>query len=255
MKYTSFDEISNVQISNKEVSLFQKLEFSSLVCSFILVVIWGILTFVHPSASYIPFSDSLSNFPYVDNSFYDLLFFGGGCLGLVWIIFFIFSYMKKRCNFYGKYFNNFLTFRVFWTHIMIIAFSNIVVIVMGNYLGRARPDYYARCGVNTNPNQCKVLGKRELDDELRSFPSFYSATGMSSFLFLSSFLQKVIKRKEMIISCLCLTPVLLACFAGCTGIKWHKHHTDDVVGGFILGALTEQFIWKGSAKRIFTKDN
>ncbi len=255
MGLTTLFETSDSQSDFKEIPLYQKLEFSSLVCSLILVLIWGGLTFVSPSYSYIPFSDSLSSFPYKDSSFYELLYFGIGCLPTVWVIFFIFSLMQSNCIFYQRYFKRFSMFRSIWAHLMAVAVSNIVVIVMGNYLGRARPDFYARCDTNTNPYQCNVLSKRDLDDELRSFPSFYSATGMSSFLFLSSFLLKIIKNKETIISCICLIPLLLACLVGCKSIKNHKNHTDDVVGGLILGALTEIFIWKGSVKKIFVKEN
>ncbi|KAH0787531.1 PAP2 superfamily protein [Histomonas meleagridis] len=124
---------------------------------------------------------------------------------------------------------------------------------MNTFFGRPKPDYFARCGKDVSPSECTILSKTELSDELKSFPSVYSATSVSSFLFLTLFMQKMIKRRPIYINCLCIVPLSLGILTGCLNIRQYKFHTDDVVGGFVIGSLCTLFIFKGSVKHIFPR--
>jgi membrane-associated phospholipid phosphatase len=47
--------------------------------------------------------------------------------------------------------------------------------------------------------------------------------------------------------------LLFAFWIGATRIRARKHHPDDVVGGFFIGAICTIIIFAGSYKRIFRR--
>jgi hypothetical protein len=93
----------------------------------------------------------------------------------------------------------------------------------------------------------------DLNDERKSFPSVPAATAVSSGLFLALFVQKIVLRRPGWVSCVALLFVWFAMWIGTVEIRLFKNHTDDVVAGFVVGAICTAVIWNGSIKRIFRK--
>jgi membrane-associated phospholipid phosphatase len=166
---------------------------------------------------------------------------------LVWLLIIGAFFVRRRLQ---NVLHSFNPWAAIWIQISRVVFSNIVISILNIYVGRVRPDFYRRCGSEATADSCPMLSNADdLNDEWKSFPSVPAATTVSSTLFFALFFQKIVLRRPTWVSCLALLFVAV----GTVEIRLFKYHTDDVVAGFLIGAICTAVIWNGSIKRIFRK--
>ncbi|OHS98424.1 PAP2 superfamily protein [Tritrichomonas foetus] len=228
-------------------SLLFKINANDLLCAIITVLLWAGLSFITPSTMYIPINDPQSSFPYktdlIPSYILDILIFP-----VAWLFLLIFYVISKTSK------NKFRTIHfwtVLWLHIISVSTTNISTTVLNIWVGRVKPDYFARCGPNVHPDQCDILNKKQIAEEKKSFPSSDAAAMMASMTFLSFMLMKMCRQRPSWVTCICLLFIIFALWAGSIQISDHKSHPDDVIAGFVCGFSVCAFIWNSSYKRIF----
>ncbi|XP_064382355.1 phospholipid phosphatase 5-like [Halichondria panicea] len=112
-------------------------------------------------------------------------------------------------------------------------------------VGRPRPDFFYRCfpsGEMTPDLHCN--GDEEvLKEGRKSFPSGHSGWIFACFGFLCLYLGAKLQccrpagRSQGWRLCAMVTPVVAACVVAITRIQDHKHHTEDVIAGGLIGSL------------------
>lgn len=239
-----FDEES------ERIDWLKTVDIPNLVCMVVTIIAFIAANYVPVKQLYVPENDSLSSFPYPGKEKISTIV----CaviviiIGIVMIVvFFLLSWKFKR------YFNQLNPFTAFYTFITVIAVTNVCVNIFKSYVGRPRPDLYARCGINGSINNCPGETKKVAKDEFKSFPSGHSATAMSGLIFIALFVQKCVKTRKLWVTTLCFLFILLAFYIGATRIRDFKHHTDDVLAGFFVGFLFCYIIWWRTYKEIFPK--
>ncbi|OHT17525.1 PAP2 superfamily protein [Tritrichomonas foetus] len=233
-------------------SLLHKIDGNDLLTAIIVILIWIGLSFISPQTLYVPYNDSLSSYPYIDDDLispiiYSIIIFPGS-----WLFISIFYIISKFLNF-GQQdtFRKFHFWTAIWIHLISVVLTVDVIAFLNIFVGRVRPNFYARCGKITDPNECDVLSKYQFDNERKSFPASDPGAIMASMLFLTLLLQKMCLRRPSWVSCLSMIFVAFAFIAGSTCIREYKNHADDVVAGFAIGAIICSTLFYGSHKRIF----
>jgi hypothetical protein len=93
-------------------------------------------------------------------------------------------------------------------------------------------------------DSCLMLSNADdMNDERQSFPSVPAATAVSSELFLAFFFQKIVLRRPGWVTCVPLLFVEITMWIGTVEIRIFKNHTDDVIAGFVIGAICTAVIW------------
>lgn len=227
-------------------------DIPNLICTIVAIVAFVASNFSPLKPLYVPENDSLSDYPYpgkeqISTIICAVIVFA---TGIVLIIAFFFISSKWR-----KFFKTFNPFTAIYTFITIVAVTNVCVNLFKSYVGRPRPDLYARCGVkNATYDNCPGIdSKSTKKDEFKSFPSGHSATSMSGFTFLALFLQKCVKTRKLWVTLLCSGFLLIAFYIGATRIRDYRHHTDDVLAGLFVGFLFCYIVWWRTYKEIFRK--
>lgn len=227
-------------------------DIPNFVTAVVLVIIFVALLFLPVNQLYVPPNDSLSDFPHKEKSTIStaLVIVIVVVLGLAFdIIFFFLSYK------WPSIFRPFAPFTNAWVMISTLAAANICVNIFKCYVGRARPDFYALCGRDGSIKNCPGVKESKVKDEFKSWPSGHSVTAMSGCLYLAYFTQKVFKSRNLYSSILPILLIILAVYIGSTRIRDFKHHPDDVIAGFFIGALFTDVIWRRCYKIIFPKDH
>jgi diacylglycerol diphosphate phosphatase/phosphatidate phosphatase len=112
------------------------------------------------------------------------------------------------------------------------------------FVARPRPDTIAVCGGDGSYQRCKqVLSGLKLTHQFFSFPSEHASESMAALCFFSLFLSDVWTSKSIVILALRLFPISLSLLIGASRIWDRRHHTDDVVAGYIIGAVTAMFVY------------
>lgn len=221
-----------------------------MIYTIVLSFIWFGLTFLNPHELFIPSGDSLSSFPFKKHTRVPQLILSLISFPMVWLIMLGFHCLQRRFDYF---FNAFSLWSAIWIHIDSIVSANIICQMISYFVGRARPDFFSRCGRSSTPSTCTVLSKDEMRDELRSFPCSDSATVMAGLLFCAFFVQKVFKSPKTYVNILSIMIFTVACGMGVTRICSYRSHPDDVIGGFLVGAISSYIFWKGSKNEIFRK--
>lgn len=233
-----------------KINWLKSVDIPNLVCMVVTIIAFIAANYVPVKQLYVPENDSLSSFPYPGKEQISTIV----CavivivIGIVLIIAFYFISWKVK-----RYFNQFNPFTAVYTFITVIAVTNVCVNIFKSYVGRPRPDLYARCGTGASINNCPGQTKKVAKDEFKSFPSGHSATAMSGLFFIALFIQKCVKTRKLWVTTLCFLFILLAFYIGATRIRDYKHHTDDVLAGFFVGFLFCYIIWWRTYKEIFPK--
>ena len=222
-------------------------EFVGAICC---CLAWFGISFITPSPLYLPAGNPEFYYPFHSQETVATMWLVFTAFPFTWIILVL---MKFLSNKFPKKMNFFSIWSCIWAHMTSVSITNVVVIILQNYVGRASPDFYSRCGSSATPETCTFLDKSTLNEVLRSFPSQHAATSMSSLLFLTFFLQKLVKIDMTILSVLFALPTFAALWIGATRIKDYKKHASDVVAGFFIGFLTTKILFKTAKKRIFCK--
>ena len=235
---------------DEKIKWISFIDIPNLITMIVAIILFVCSLFVPVNPLYIPQNDSLSDFPYpgketISTVVCAVIVFG---VGLVIIIAMFFLSLK-----FNKFFNQYNPFTACYIFITTVVVTNICVNVFKSYVGRARPDFYDRCGPYATYYNCTALSKSELNDEFKSFPSGHSATSMSGFIFIALFVQKLVKVRKLWVTLISCLFILLGFYIGATRIRDYKHHPDDVIGGFFVGLLFTFVIWERTYKSIFQK--
>ena len=239
-----------VEEETEKINWLKTVDIPNLVCMVVTVIAFIAANYVPVKQLYVPENDSLSSFPYPGKEQISTIVCAVIVIvvGLVVIIGFFFLSLKFK-----RFFNQLNPFTAVYTFITVIAVTNVCVNIFKSYVGRPRPDLYARCGIDGSIDNCPGQTKKVAKDEFKSFPSGHSATAMSGLLFIALFVQKCVKTRKLWVTTLCFLFILLAFYIGATRIRVCRHHTDDDLAGFFVGFLFCYIIWWRTYKEIFPK--
>lgn len=227
-----------------------------IVMTAILGGLWLWLANLTPNQLFIPENDSLSSFPYKNTGMS-----GGMNLTIVTvvpivvylIIYFIAKYAKNP-----KYIRDFDIIEVICCHLCSITFAGDICHVLKTYIGRARPDYYSFANdilsgsIDMDKSIENDREKQELKKEaFKSFPSGHSCTSASGCLFFSLSLIGIIEHNRAWSITLKLLPLAYAFYIGSMRIREYRHHTDDVVAGFLIGFLISIIFYIASYSSVY----
>ncbi|OHS96115.1 PAP2 superfamily protein [Tritrichomonas foetus] len=198
---------------------------------------------------YVPIGDSLSQFPHPDKETVPALILLVVLIVVPLVIFIVFYFSSKKLP---DFFRTFNIWAVIWTLLTSQMAVQLVTELLKTYVGRARPDMYARCGENAQYETCKATGSI-LSDSFKSFPSGHASGSFGAMYFTAMFIMKVFTSRSVLVSYLALLFALLGLWVGSTRIRDFRHHPDDVVAGFFVGYVVTKLIWKNAKDRIFPK--
>lgn len=239
--FVTMMEISERDPLWKRILIF--IDVPDMILSIITIAVWLGLSSLEPNYLYIPPHDSNSMFPASTSGFSYVLLccivFGGFSVLLI-ICYFI-------ARFYPKYFREFQLFHVAWGLVFTIAMCNIFVNIPKAYVGRPRPDIYARCGGENNMANCSA---KILKGEYKSWPSGHSSTSMSGSIFMAAFFIKFMYSNPISIIIATLFS-LFGIYVGATRIRDFRHHPDDVIAGLFLGFVSAYLVWENISPKFF----
>jgi hypothetical protein len=205
-----------------------------LLCYFFLALVWLGLFSIPPLSLSVPPPDSLSRFPEDRLSVIPAMWLAAIAFPGGWVIT-VSIYVVRR--FLPVLFRNFRVWPTIWIHMSCLISGNVLASILNVYIGRVRPTFYSRCGSTATPDRCPTLSAEPLIDEKKSFPSLTVTTAMSSCLFPTLFLQKITLKRPVWVNCGSLAFVALGMWIGATEITAFQCHINDVVAGFVIGAV------------------
>ena len=232
--------------------IWKTIDGTELVGTLLSCSIWIGVSFITPSALSIPPENPEFSYPYHAKETIATVWLVFTAFPFIWAIFGLMKFLSKK---FPQHFKSFSFWSCVWCHITNVATTNVLTIIIQDYVGRASPDFYTRCGSSATPSSCPNLETSQLNDVLRSFPSSHASTSLSALLFLSLFLRKVIKPDISIISLIAILPVGLAVWIGATRIVDYRRHPSDVVAGYVIALLVTYVLFKGAKKRIFNRED
>ena len=215
----------------------------------ILGIGWYFLSDLKPHHLFIPEKDSLSSFPYKNTGM------GGGTnLSIVLIIptliYLIIYFIEKYAD-DVKYAAPFDIIELLCCHYGCVFFSGDICHVLKIYVGRPRPDYYdfIEDHIPDDPKE----HEHELREAFKSFPSGHSCSSASGTLFCTLSLFKLITANDMWCVCLKCIPLIYCFYIGSMRIVEYRHHTDDVIAGFLIGFLFATLFFLASSTHIYER--
>lgn len=135
---------------------------------------------------------------------------------------------------------NVLIIKVLNAYYFSISFSFLIAAFMQRIIGRPKPDTNAYCG-STFYECSKVLKKKQLNEQFRSFPSLYTTLSMNSGIFLSLLLSELWGCYNMLAVLVKLIPTCYGLFVGISQIWNRTNHIDDVLTGMLIGTIIAFF--------------
>jgi phosphatidate phosphatase len=196
----------------------------------------------------VPPNDALSDFPYpgtetVPNGVAVLLLFAINATVIVALFF------LGRCA--PAHFRAFHLFRAVWA--FLAAWLLVLAITEGLkcYVGRPRPDIYARCGYNATYAQCAEALGAGAKDAFKSWPSGHSSNSMCAGTFAGLFVQRGVRSAQLWVALLGAAFLLFGFGVGASRIRDYRHHADDVLAGLFIGWVCTYMVWGRARRRIF----
>ena len=229
--------------------IWKTLDGYELVVAIICCSGWIGASFLSPSPMYLAANNPEYSYPYIKNEKVSVVWLVFMSFPFTWLFFTLMKFLSKK---FPQQMRCFSFWTTFWVHMTNVAMTNLVVILIQNYVGRAAPDFFSRCGPDATPDKCPLLNEQTLNEELRAFPSSHAATSVSSLLFLSLFIRKLFTSDLSIVTLSSAAPTFVALWIGATRIKDYREHASDVVAGYIIGVLSAYLMFEGSKKRIFS---
>lgn len=237
-------------MEENEESCFQKFckmfDFFGFITAMLTLITCGFTKFIQVSPLYVPENDSLSAFPKVNKN--TIEFFTVIAIGIICNVIFNFG-----AYFLHKYIPKLIVklnpFSATWTCIASLFLSCTITNILKANTGRPRPDMYAYCGTNANYRTCQDLKHR--NNEFKSWPSGHTTAGISLSVSAVFFLQNVTTHRSLLYSVITSLFMLFGYSVGFSRITDYRHHTDDVLCGFVLGFITNYLIWSKSKEKIF----
>jgi phosphatidate phosphatase len=125
--------------------------------------------------------------------------------------------------------------------------------LLKDFVGRPRPDIYARCGYNATFEQCKAAIGDGAEDAFKSWPSGHSSTAMFGGLFAGLVFRGIVASDHLWVAVLGAAFSLLGFWVGATRIRDYRHHPDDVLAGLFVGWVCTYSVWVRAKKRVFAR--
>jgi membrane-associated phospholipid phosphatase len=133
-----------------------------------------------------------------------------------------------------------------WCYFFSLSLAGTTYSLFKGYVGRPRPDSLAKC--NGDMANCAGSGS---NSQFSSFPSGHAASTMSCAVFLAEFLISSTVKPTHLMTSLAFGIWMYTFYIGCSRIVDHRHHVDDVVGGWVVGAVLSIISWSASKNQIF----
>jgi membrane-associated phospholipid phosphatase len=134
----------------------------------------------------------------------------------------------------------------FWCYFFSLSLSGVTYSLFKGYVGRPRPDSLAKC--EGNMENCAGTGS---NSQFSSFPSGHAASTMACAVFLAKFLVEVTVKPTHLTTVIGFGIWMYTIYIGCSRIVDHRHHVDDVVGGWFIGAVLSGIAWEASRGQIY----
>jgi phosphatidate phosphatase len=214
------------------------------------IVLLVIFLTVPLSPLYVPPNDALSNFPYPASESVPMVVAGVLIFAMNAILIAGLLLLSSR---FPDYFRRFNLFPAIWTFVGTGILVMIVTEILKNYVGRPRPDKYARSGYNATYDQCKAELGHAGDDEFKSWPSGHSSESMYGGTFAALFFQKVVTSDHLWVATVGAAFLLFGFGIGASRIRDYRHHADDVLAGLFVGWVCTYTVWVRAKKRIFVE--
>jgi phosphatidate phosphatase len=228
---------------------FYCIDFTGLLTLIVSIVVLLIVMFVTKlDPLMVPENDSLSDFPAPEKETLPASI-AAMMVAIPQLVFVLGTFFLQRC--FPRFLRRFHVFSAIWAGITSTLMVYIVTEYLKSFVGRARPDIYRRCGHDYG--ECRGNISDKADDQFKSWPSGHASTSLGCTLWVTLFLQKVIKVKQMWVPVLITLFLMLGFYIGATRIKDFRHHPDDVLAGFFFGFVITYIIWRRTYKRIFVK--
>jgi phosphatidate phosphatase len=123
-----------------------------------------------------------------------------------------------------------------------------------NFVGRARPNFYAICGRNTQFETCdSAVSQATLNGTFQSWPSGHTTNALQGALFCGLLWKKAVVSTVSWVSTAALALTFVAFVVGATRIRDYVHHTDDVLAALFIASINCGLMWYRAHRRIFPK--
>ena len=223
-------------------------DLPNMICAIVCGGLWLMSTYTTPTPLYIPPNDSLSSFPKRDVGLPYTYVTIGFCVGLAALVA-VSYFLSSR---YPTLLRQCRPFTTIWIGLTCFCLTGFITNIFKDFVGRARPDFYAYCGEGATYETCQDKAHR--DEEFRSWPSGHSSGSMSGAIFLAFFAQKAVRLQAAWVSVAASIFICAAFYVGSTRIIGFRHHPDDVIAGLFLGYVVTSLVWQKTQEDLFEQD-
>ena len=242
-------------MNDKLGRIFKAIDPIDLLVTLILLILFVVMMMTNKTINplYVPENDSLSSFPYPGKSTVPTNMLYACSLGIpfaVAVIMFVLNLAFKN-----KFVKKMNIFAAIWVIVLDFLAVEIFTDVFKNYVGRPRPDIYARCGsTSAQYDTCTNIKESDRNDEWKSFPSGHSSISMSGMYIAASLFKGAMKFKNSSTAVIMLLFIFFALYVACSRIKDYRHHADDVVAGMFIGFVVASIVWENTYLRVFPEE-
>jgi phosphatidate phosphatase len=197
---------------------------------------------------YVPPNDALSDFPYPGADSVST----GAAVGFLFVInaaVIVGLFFLARSH--PDHFRQFHIFRAIWALLSSWLLVLIITEFLKVYVGRPRPDIYARCGFNATYAQCRAVIGDAAVDAFKSWPSGHASNCMVAGTYAGLFFQYAVKIDQLWVALFGVAFLLYGFGVGASRIVDYRHHTDDVLAGLFVGWVGTYMVWIRERHRIF----
>jgi phosphatidate phosphatase len=200
---------------------------------------------------YVPPNDSLSNFPQrPGETVSSAAVHTGVIVALVLSIAGIFVLHRV----FPYWFRPINIFAGIWIWGCEASLITVMTDLFKNFVGHARPNFYAICGRNTQFDTCNpAVSQAALTNTFQSWPSGHTTNAMHGALFCALLWKKAVVSTVSWASTAALALTFVAFIVGATRIRDYVHHADDVLAGLLIASIICGLMWYRGHRRIFPK--
>jgi phosphatidate phosphatase len=230
---------------------WERFDIPDLLSLLLAYVLRGIeMYLIEMNSLYVPPNDSLSKYPMrPDTVSGDLLH----TLVLVIVVFTV-ALLFFFHRLFPYWFRGINVFAAIWVWGCEACLVELLTDLFKQFVGRARPIFYAICGPDTQFDTCDpTVPLSTVSDVFQSWPSGHATNAMQGFLFAALLWKKGVVSTVSWVSTGAIAICSVAFFIGATRITDYKHHADDVLAGFLIASLVCGLIWYRGHRRIFPK--
>ncbi|KAJ1798881.1 hypothetical protein LPJ59_002209 [Coemansia sp. RSA 2399] len=215
----------------------------------VMAVLWGVISLIHPFHRDFSLTDKSIQYPNKPDSvpFYAAVLL---CFVFPLVVIVLWTGLLRR------------SFHDMNSGILglclAIVLNMMITNTVKNLAGRLRPDFIARCNLDTSTAMslepaigmltsaiCNQKDQSVFNDGMRSFPSGHTSFSFAGFTYLSLWLAGHLRladqRGRTYKSFIVLVPQLAALLIGVSRTKDYRHHWQDVLAGALLGIFMGWF--------------